>query len=36
MQYQQNSTPGKPNKLDFKLDGVVPIDKNGFALFLNK
>ena len=34
MRYQQNFTASQPIKVEFKCDGVVPIDISGYALVL--
>ena len=34
--YQQNFTASQPIKIEFKIDGVVPNGKNGYALVLTK
>ena len=34
--YQKNFTNSQPIKLEFKFEGVVPIDINGYALILTK
>ena len=34
VRYQQNFTASQPIKVEFKLDGVVPSDVNGYALVL--
>ena len=34
IRYQKNFTNSQPNKVEFKFDGVVPNDINGYALVL--
>ena len=36
IRYQQNFTASEPVKVEFKFDGVVPNDVNGYALTLTK
>ena len=34
IRYHQNFTASQPNKVEFKLDGVIPNDINGYASLL--
>ena len=34
IRHQQNFTASQPIKLEFKFDGVVPNDRNGYSLVL--
>ena len=36
IRYQQNFTASQPNETEYKFDGVLPDDINGYALVLTK